>query len=59
MSRIFGEAQQIAWVVPDLDASMKYWAETLGIGPWFLSPHVTVEDFVCDGEPSGIDMSTL
>ena len=57
VSRIFGPIDQLAWVVDDLDASMTHWAETLGVGPWFLIPHVAVEDFRVDGVPSPVDMS--
>lgn len=31
MSRIFGEIRQIAFVVANIDESMRYWSETLGI----------------------------
>ena len=43
MSRLFGPIDQVAWVVPDLQASMKHWADTLGVGPWFRISHVRRE----------------
>ena len=57
MSRIFGEMNQVCWVVPDIDAAIEYWGHTLGIGPWSLTRNVDVRGFECDGEPSDLDMS--
>ena len=57
MSRIFGEMSQICWVVPDIDAAIRYWGETLGVGPWSLTRHVEVTGFEHAGEPSDVDMS--
>ena len=57
MSRIFGSVNQICWVVPDIEASIRYWGTTLGIGPWALSSHVPVTGFVHAGVPSDVDMS--
>jgi hypothetical protein len=34
MSRIFGEMNQVCWVVPDIDAAIRHWGERLGVGPW-------------------------
>lgn len=36
MSRIFGEMRQIAFVVRDLDRALRYWTETIGVGPFFM-----------------------
>lgn len=44
--------RQIALVVRDVDATMKYWWEVLGIGPWdvrHFTPQ-TVRDFHVDGK---------
>ena len=57
MSRIFGEMSQICWVVPEMDAAIRYWGETLGVGPWSLTRHVEVTGFECEGRPSDVDMS--
>ena len=40
MSRIFGELNQVCWVVPDIEAYIRYWGERLGVGPWSLTRHV-------------------
>jgi hypothetical protein len=57
MSRIFGPIDQICWVVPDIEQSMKYWAEVLGIGPWFVMPHVRPDDFQYKGQPSDAEIT--
>ena len=33
MSRFFGQIRQAGYVVRDIEASMAYWSETLGVGP--------------------------
>jgi hypothetical protein len=45
MSRRFGEIRQIAFVVPDIDAAMKYWSSTLGVGPFFIKRSLTLAAF--------------
>jgi len=52
MSRIFGEMRQIAFVVRDLDKSLRYWTETLGIGPFFMIRNLVPADYRYRGEPS-------
>ena len=43
----FGQPQtgvfQMAYVVEDIDASMRRWVEQLKVGPWFLIEHFTGE----------------
>lgn len=52
MSRLFGPVRQIAFIVRDLDRTLKYWTETLGVGPFFVAPRLVPEDFRYRGEPS-------
>lgn len=52
MSRFFGEVRQAGYVVPDIEEAMLYWANVLGVGPWFYAPKVPVEKFTYRGEPS-------
>jgi catechol 2,3-dioxygenase-like lactoylglutathione lyase family enzyme len=33
----FGKINQIGYVVRDLDATLDYWVNELGIGPWFVT----------------------
>jgi catechol 2,3-dioxygenase-like lactoylglutathione lyase family enzyme len=45
---------QVAFVVEDLDAAVRHWADVLGVGPysvWTLDPAV-LHDATYDGEPA-------
>jgi len=44
MSRKFGAIRQIAFIVRDLDAALRYWTETLGVGPFFVLRRTTPGD---------------
>jgi catechol 2,3-dioxygenase-like lactoylglutathione lyase family enzyme len=50
MSRFFGEIRQVAYVVPDIEAAMDYWASVLGVGPWFYNPRVPIANYTYRGE---------
>ena len=43
---------QMAYVVPDLQAAMREWAEKLKVGPWFVLEHFEGEHPVYRGAPS-------
>ncbi len=51
MSYIFGDIRQIAFVVPNIDAAMDYWATTLGIAPFFIKRQITLNNFAYRGTP--------
>ena len=57
----FGQPQtgvfQMAYVVEDIDASMRRWIDELKIGPWFLLPHFTGEQPTYRGEPSEAEVA--
>jgi catechol 2,3-dioxygenase-like lactoylglutathione lyase family enzyme len=57
MSRIFGEIRQNGYVVRNLEATLKHWTETLGIGPFFLLENVRIENFSYGGKPSPVEIS--
>jgi catechol 2,3-dioxygenase-like lactoylglutathione lyase family enzyme len=38
MSLKYGRIFQVAYVVPDLDAAVTHWAETMGVGPFYDFP---------------------
>lgn len=57
MSTIFGEVRQNGYVVRDIEAAMKHWTATLGVGPFFYIEKVPVEDFRYRGEPSDAEFS--
>lgn len=50
MSRFFGEIRQLGYVVHDIEAAMKYWSETLGVGPWYYNPKVPIKNYLYKGE---------
>ncbi len=50
MSRYFGEIRQVAYLVPDIEAAMDYWAGGLGIGPWYYNPRVPIENYTYRGQ---------
>jgi hypothetical protein len=57
----FGQPQtgvfQMAYVVEDIDASMRRWVEQLKVGPWFLLEHFTGERGSYRGEPGDVDVA--
>jgi catechol 2,3-dioxygenase-like lactoylglutathione lyase family enzyme len=52
MSRLFGSVRQIAFVVRDLDPVLRYWTETLGVGPFFVMRSVSPGNFRYRGKAS-------
>ena len=52
MSRLFGSIRQIAFVVRDIDVALRYWTETLGVGPFFVLRRTTPGDYRYRGKPS-------
>jgi Glyoxalase/Bleomycin resistance protein/Dioxygenase superfamily len=57
----FGQPQtgvfQMAYVVEDIDASMRHWIEQLNVGPWFLLPTFTGDQATFRGEPSEAEVA--
>ena len=57
----FGQPQtgvlQMAYVVEDIDASMRTWIEELKVGPWFLLEHFTGERGTYRGVPADVDVA--
>ena len=52
-----GPIMQNGFVVPDWRAAALHWAETLGVGPFFVVEHVAFAELRYRGEPTSIDMS--
>jgi catechol 2,3-dioxygenase-like lactoylglutathione lyase family enzyme len=52
MSKRFGTVRQIAFVVRSLDRTIEYWAQVLGVGPFFTMREVRPEHYVYRGHPS-------
>jgi catechol 2,3-dioxygenase-like lactoylglutathione lyase family enzyme len=49
MSRLLGEIRQFGYVVDDIEAAMKYWAEVMGVGPWYYNPKVPIQNYTYEG----------
>ena len=52
-----GTIMQMAYVPADIDAALRYWTETMGVGPFFKLPHIQVESAKYRGEPADIDFT--
>ncbi len=57
MSQPLETVRQLAYVVRDLDAALRYWTETLKVGPFFLFEHCALLDQRYCGGPSAVDVS--
>ncbi|MDX2237216.1 MAG: VOC family protein [Hyphomonadaceae bacterium] len=52
-----GPIMQNAYVPADFDAALSFWTKTMGVGPFFLIEHVTLEDVRYRGASADIDFS--
>ena len=52
-----GSVSQVAYVVRDLEAALKYWVEVIHAGPFFLFEHAEMMNQRYRGEPSNIDVT--
>ncbi len=43
---------QMAFVPSDFDAAIRYWTETMGVGPFFLLENIQLGDLTYMGEPT-------
>lgn len=48
---------QNCYVVRDLEESMHYWMDALGIGPFFHLPHIGLSNIIHRGAPAALDIS--
>ena len=53
---LFGPVMQLGYVVPDLERAMRHWV-SLGVGPFFVLPHVRFAETRYRGQPTEFDMS--
>jgi len=54
MSRFFGGARQVGFVVHDIERAMAHWSRVLGVGPWFYKEAVGTTEFRYYGKPSAL-----
>lgn len=58
MPALLGAPVQIAYVVPDIAAAARQWADQFGAGPFLLNRHIAVADVVHRGQPGAFDHSS-
>ena len=49
--------RQVAYVVRDIDAALKYWVDVLKVGPFFLYEHCPLENQRYLGQPANTDVT--
>jgi Glyoxalase/Bleomycin resistance protein/Dioxygenase superfamily len=52
-----GQIMQMAYIVEDIQASIRWWIEEAKTGPWFLLDHFWAEDQRFRGAPSRADVA--
>lgn len=50
--KALGDVIQLAYFPTDFDAAMKYWIETIGVGPFFVLNDVRLIDMKYKGQPT-------
>ena len=56
MNALLGPIGQLGYVVEGLETAAWSWVEKAGVGPWTVIPHVTLDYFNYQGEPSEVEM---
>ena len=56
MKNLLGPVGQLGYVVEDLEKAAWLWVEKMGVGPWTVIPHVTLDYFNYLGESSDVEM---
>jgi methylmalonyl-CoA/ethylmalonyl-CoA epimerase len=54
-----GTVMQMAYVPADLDAAVRYWTQTMGVGPFFRLDHIACDKVNYRGAKADIDFSVL
>lgn len=49
---------QICWVVDDMEAAALRWVKMMGAGPFFLLPHIQLDELTYRGKPATLDQSS-
>lgn len=53
--KTYGAVRQLAFIPKDFDAALKFWTETMGVGPFFHLEHIHLEDVTFRGQPIEYD----
>ena len=57
MSQPLSTVRQIAYVVRDFDAALKYWIELVRVGPFFVFEHCPLQNQRYRGQASNVDVT--
>jgi hypothetical protein len=57
MSQPLYTVRQLAYVVRDMDAALKYWTEVLKVGPFFMFEHCPLDNQRYRGQPANVDVN--
>ena len=57
MSRLFGKVCQNGYVVRDIEAALRFWTQTLRVGPFFYIERVKMDWFRYRGVDSPVELS--
>jgi glyoxalase/bleomycin resistance protein/dioxygenase superfamily protein len=49
---------QVCWVVDDMEAAARQWVNLVGAGPFFLLPHIQLDELTYRGKPASLDQSS-
>lgn len=56
---LFGTIDQLAYVVPDVDAAVSRWVKLFGAGPFFIMPGIRFPDWKYKGEPQDLPVDIV
>jgi hypothetical protein len=48
---------QACWAVPDIEAACRAWTETMGVGPFYVFPHLKLDTVRYRGQPTSTEFS--
>jgi hypothetical protein len=52
-----GNILQVAYTVPDIEASVRHYVQVLGIGPWFVRGPIQAANALYRGAPTSLSLS--
>lgn len=57
MTSKWGDIEQVAFLVDDIEAAAMHWVRTHGVGPFFLAEQIYHEEFTYMGQPTEAKLS--
>jgi len=53
-----GPVMQLSFLTRDMDKSIRYWTDVMGVGPFFRNEKIVLHDLRYRGEPTDVDFHT-